>query len=55
MWFVILLAIAVIPAAIAKSKGRSFALWYIYGVALWILALIHSIILKEDPYQSTNE
>lgn len=55
MWFVILLAIAVIPAAIAKSKGRSFALWYIYGVALWIIALIHSIILKEDPYQSTKE
>ena len=26
MWFVILLAIAVIPAAIEKSKGRSFAL-----------------------------
>ena len=55
MWFIILLAIAVIPAAIAKSKGRSFLLWYIYGVALWIIALIHSIVLKEDTSQTTRE
>ena len=55
VYFIILLAIAVIPAAIAKSKGRSFALWYIYGVALWIIALIHSIVLKEDISQTTRE
>lgn len=55
IYVVILLAIAIIPAAIAKSKGRSFALWYIYGVALWIVALIHSIVLKEDASQTTKE
>lgn len=29
---IILLGLALIPAFIASSKGRSFALWYIYGV-----------------------
>lgn len=55
MLFIILLVIALIPAAIARSKGRSFILWYIYGIALWIVALIHSILLKEDSYQSTRQ
>lgn len=35
-----------IPAFIAKSKGRSFITWYIYGVALFIVAFIHSICIK---------
>lgn len=54
-FFIILLCIAVIPAAIAKSKGRSFFLWYLYGVALWIVAMIHSVVLKEDTAQETRE
>ena len=54
-FIIILLVIAIFPAAIAKSKGRSFGLWYIYGVALWIIALIHSIVLKEDVNQTTRE
>lgn len=53
--FIILLAISVIPASIAKSKGRSFLLWYIYAVCLWIVALIHSIVLKEDTSATTRE
>jgi len=43
-----LLVIAVIPAAIASSKGRSFAAWYVYGVLLWIVALVHSLVIKSD-------
>lgn len=38
--------IALLPATIASGKGRNFALWWIYGVLLWIVALIHSILLK---------
>lgn len=38
--------IGVIPAFIAQSKGRNFLLWYVYGVALFIIALIHSLLLK---------
>lgn len=46
MFIVILLAVALIPAYIAKNKGRSFLNWYFYGVFLWLFALIHSILLK---------
>lgn len=41
----VLLVLALIPAFIASSKGRSFALWYIYGVCLLIVAIPHSIII----------
>lgn len=42
----IAMVIAVIPAFIAKGKGRSFFLWYCYGVLLWIVALIHALVMK---------
>ena len=46
----ILLAILIglIPAAIAQSKGRSFGLWWLYGAALFIVALPHSLLIKAD-------
>ena len=48
IWFLLVLVIALIPASIARSKGRSFGLWYIYGVALWIVAVIHAALLQPD-------
>ena len=45
---IILIAIALIPAFIAKNKGRNFWTWYVYGNLLWIFAIIHSIVLKPD-------
>lgn len=49
MEFILLLAIiACIPGAIASHKGRSFGLWWLYGVVLWIVALIHALCLKKD-------
>lgn len=65
--FVILVASALlglIPASIAKSKGRSFGGWYVYGFLLFIVALIHSLVLKApvetlstgaSPIQQTQE
>lgn len=45
-----LLALAVliglIPAVIAKGKGSSFGLWWIYGSMLFIIALPHSLIMR---------
>ena len=41
----LLLLLAIIPAVIAAKKGRNPFLWYVYGVALWIVALIHAIML----------
>ena len=37
--------LAIIPAIIAAKKGRNPFLWYAYGVALWLVALIHAIML----------
>ncbi|MDP1738887.1 MAG: hypothetical protein Q8L23_15780 [Caulobacter sp.] len=42
------LVLGVIPAAIANSKGHEFFAWYVYGVPLFIVALIHSLVLKPD-------
>ena len=46
--FFFLLIFALIPAMIASGKGRSFIGWYIYGVILFIIALVHSILIKEN-------
>lgn len=36
--------LGLIPALIARSKGRDFLLWWIFGAALFIVALPASII-----------
>lgn len=46
---VLVLVLGAIPAAIAHSKGRNFVLWYIYGVALFIIALVHSLLISKSP------
>lgn len=33
--------IALVPANVAKNKGRNFSTWYLYGFLLWPIALIH--------------
>lgn len=49
MEFIILAAIiGLIPAAVAKNKGRSFGVWWFYGAMLWIVAMPHSLMLKHD-------
>jgi hypothetical protein len=40
--------LGLIPAMIAKSKGRSFGLWWFYGAMLFIIALPHSLIMSAD-------
>ncbi len=46
--FILVLLLAIIPGIIAERKGRSFWLWWLYGVALLILAIPHALLLKED-------
>jgi len=48
------LIIGIIPAMIAKSKGRDFFLWYIYGVAMFILALPHALLIKDTSPTSKD-
>ncbi|MEE3626583.1 zinc ribbon domain-containing protein [Nitrospirillum sp. BR 11752] len=40
--------IGVIPGYIAHSKGRSFFLWWLYGVAFFIIALIHALLISPN-------
>lgn len=47
--------IGVIPASIAKSKGRNFVEWWIYGAALFVVALPHSLLIKTDAEQMERE
>ena len=46
----VLLAVllGLIPAVIARGKGRSFFPWWLYGALLFIVALPHSLMLKAD-------
>ncbi len=39
--------LGLIPANIAKSKGRDFDAWWFYGTMLFGIALIHALLLKE--------
>jgi membrane protein YdbS with pleckstrin-like domain len=41
----VLFLLAIIPAVIAAKKGRNPVIWYLYGLALWIVALVHAIML----------
>jgi hypothetical protein len=47
----IMLVIGWIPALIAKKKGHNFFLWWVYGGALFVIALIHALLIK--PREST--
>lgn len=49
------LVLGLIPAFIASLKGRNFILWYIYGVLLFIIALIHSLIISKDEKTIAEE
>lgn len=40
--------VGLIPATIASRKGGSFVLWWLYGGALFIVALPHALLMKPD-------
>ena len=48
--YLIAAGIGVIPASIAASKGRSFFAWWCYGALLFIVALPHSLLIKQEQY-----
>lgn len=47
-WIVLWLVMATIVAMVARSKGRPWPLWFIYGFALWPVALAHALLLREE-------
>jgi len=40
--------LGLIPAYIARNKGRDFVKWWIYGSLIFIVAIVHSFILGSD-------
>ena len=43
---IVAILLGLIPAAIAQSKGHNFVVWWLYGAALFIVALPHSLLIK---------
>ena len=48
--------LGLLPAFIARRKGRSFGAWWFYGAALFIVAIIHVLVISpnEDAIQATE-
>lgn len=42
------LILALFPAVAAYNRGESFINWYCYGVIIWIVAMIHSLLIKSS-------
>jgi ribosomal protein L32 len=47
--------IGLLPAFIAKSKGRDFLLWWLYGAAFFVVAIIHSLIIQPTDKVKLSE
>jgi hypothetical protein len=47
--------IGLIPAFIARNKGKSFVLWWFYGFMLFIVALPHALLIKPDNQKVEQE
>ena len=45
--FTVLLGL--LPATLARRKGRNFVHWWIYGSILFVIASIHALLLKPSP------
>jgi hypothetical protein len=43
--------IGLIPAAIAHNKGRNFLGWWVFGAALFIIALPAALIIQTDTFE----
>jgi hypothetical protein len=44
---VVLLSMALLPAWIARRRGHSFLVFYLYGMALLPLAVLHALTLDD--------
>jgi uncharacterized paraquat-inducible protein A len=45
---IILFIFGLITAIIARSKGRDFLLWWLYGILLFPFSLIHAVTLNQS-------
>ena len=47
--FVFWIIMAGIVAMIANSRGQSVASWFVYGLLLWPIALVHILLTGPSP------
>ena len=57
--FIVLVVLGLIPAFIAKKKGKNFFVWWFFGAILFIVALPLSLMCKsehaeQDTWSSAN-
>ncbi len=48
VFLILLMLLGLIPAFIAKSKGRDAVLWWVYGALLFVIALPHALLISEE-------
>ena len=53
--FLVAICIGIIPASVARSKGRAFVDWWIYGTLFFIVALPHSLLIRPDALKVEEE
>ena len=53
--FPLALLIGLIPAFVARNKGKNFLLWWFYGAMLFIVALPHALWLKPHNQKVKQE
>ncbi len=46
--------LGLIPASIAKRKGRSFGLWWFYGFLFFLLSMIHVMLIADYSTHGKN-
>ena len=44
---VIVIILSIVPAMIANNKGRSFLPWFIYGLLIFPIAFVHSLLINK--------
>jgi hypothetical protein len=49
---IVAFVLAAIPAMIASSKGRSPVGWYFYGLLIFPIALVHSLLISKPERAS---
>lgn len=45
---VLCFVMAIVVAAIAEKRGRSAGAWFLYGLFLWPVALIHALVMRPE-------
>lgn len=51
-YLLVMAILGMIPAIIASSKGYNFFKWWLFGVLIWIIALVCACVLK--PYDEAQ-